>query len=82
MAQRHAVVAAKNIKMLMSGEKETKLATYKPGSAIAIVSLGRRDAVAQLPFATICGCIPGMIKSRDLFVEKTRKQMGLKPTLT
>ncbi|XP_034702963.1 ferroptosis suppressor protein 1-like [Vitis riparia] len=82
LAQRHAVVAAKNIKMLMSGEKETKLATYKPGSAIAIVSLGRRDAVAQLPFATICGCIPGMIKSRDLFVGKTRKQMGLKPTLT
>lgn len=78
LAQRHALLAVKNLKMLMSGEKETKLATYKPGSALAIVSLGRRDAVAQLPFVTISGCLPGMIKSRDLFVGKTRRKMGLK----
>lgn len=82
LAQKHAVVAAKNIRMLMSGEKETKLAVYKPGTSMAIVSLGKRDAVAQFPFLTIAGCIPGMIKSKDLFVGKTRKTMGLKPTLT
>ena len=76
------MVAAKNIKMLILGEKETKLAVYKPGTAIAIVSLGKRDAVAQFPFLTISGCLPGMIKSKDLFVGKTRKTMGLKPTLT
>jgi hypothetical protein len=26
---------------------------------------------------TLTGCIPGMLKSKDLFVGKTRKQMGL-----
>ncbi|KAG5006419.1 hypothetical protein JHK85_024961 [Glycine max] len=41
---------------------------YKPHSEIAIVSLGRKDVVAQLPFLTISGRIPGFIKSRDLFV--------------
>ena len=52
---------------------------YKPHSAITIVSLGRKDVVAQLPFVTISGRIPRFIKSRDLFVGKTRKQMGLNP---
>lgn len=77
MAQKHALVAAKNLKLLMSGGKESKLASYQPHCPIAIVSLGRRDAVAQLPFLTVLGSIPGMIKSRDLFVGKTRKQLGL-----
>ncbi|KAF8395462.1 hypothetical protein HHK36_019408 [Tetracentron sinense] len=77
LAQRHAEVTAKNLKLLMTGGRESKMATYKPGSTMAIVSLGRKDAVAQFPFATMIGCIPGMIKSRDLFVGKTRKHMGL-----
>ncbi|KAK9175471.1 hypothetical protein WN944_027478 [Citrus x changshan-huyou] len=79
LAQKHAQVAAKNLKVLMVGERESKMATYRPHSAIAIVSLGRKDAVAQLPFMTTIGCVPGLIKSRDLFVGKTRKQMGLEP---
>ncbi|XP_031280321.1 apoptosis-inducing factor homolog B-like [Pistacia vera] len=77
LAQKHALVTAKNIKLLMDAQKESKLATYHPGSAIAIVSLGRKEAVAQFPFVTISGCIPGMIKSKDLFVTKTRKDRGL-----
>ncbi|GAV80944.1 Pyr_redox_2 domain-containing protein, partial [Cephalotus follicularis] len=77
IAHNHASVAAKNIKLLMDGGKESKMASYKPASALALVSLGRKDAVAQFPFATISGWIPGMIKARDLFVGKTRKQMGL-----
>lgn len=72
-------MAAKNLKVLIVGERESKMATYRPHSAIAIVSLGRKDAVAQLPFMTTIGCVPGLIKSRDLFVGKTRKQMGLEP---
>ncbi|CAI9105744.1 OLC1v1004746C1 [Oldenlandia corymbosa var. corymbosa] len=79
LAQKHAVVAAKNIKILMDGEKESKMATYKPQSIKVIVSLGRHDAVAQFPFTTLIGLIPGMIKSKDLFVGKTRKKMGLDP---
>ncbi|KAJ9177880.1 hypothetical protein P3X46_009811 [Hevea brasiliensis] len=78
LAQKHAVVAAKNLRLLMAGGKESKMAAYKPGGKVtAIVSLGRRDALAQFPFTTIIGLVPGMIKSRDLFVGKTRKQRGL-----
>ncbi|XP_059429927.1 uncharacterized protein LOC132163596 [Corylus avellana] len=79
LALKHALVAAKNLKLLMTGGNESKMATYKPSSAIAIVSLGRKDAVAQFPFTTIIGRIPGWIKSGDLFVGRTRKQMGLQP---
>ncbi|KAH7840221.1 hypothetical protein Vadar_014277 [Vaccinium darrowii] len=81
LAQRHAQVAAKNLKLLMTGGEECKMGVYKPAWPLAIVSLGRNEAVAQFYFVTIIGCIPGMIKSRDLFVGKTRKQLGLKPDL-
>ncbi|KAJ8767737.1 hypothetical protein K2173_020677 [Erythroxylum novogranatense] len=77
LAQNQASMTAKNLKLLMTGKQESKLASYKPGSTLAIVSLGRRDAVAQFPFMTVCGIFPGMIKSRDMFVGKTRKKMGL-----
>lgn len=77
IAQGHATLVAKNINLLMKGEKESALSPYKPGSAIAIVSLGRKSAVAEFPFMTISGCFPGMIKSKDLFLGKTRKVMGL-----
>ncbi|KAF7823201.1 apoptosis-inducing factor-like protein A-like [Senna tora] len=78
-AHSHADVVVNNLKLLMKEGKENKMKTYKAGSAVAIVSLGRKDAVAQLPFATVSGRFPGLIKSGDLFVGKTRKQMGLHP---
>lgn len=80
MARAHAELTAKNLKILIhKGSNEGKLGSYKPASALAIVSLGRKEAVAQFPFMTLIGCIPGKIKSGDLFVGKTRKQLGLKP---
>ncbi|XP_022752522.1 apoptosis-inducing factor homolog A-like [Durio zibethinus] len=79
LAQRHALVVAKNLKLLMAGGKESKMSKYGPGSEIALVSLGRKAAVAQFPFTTISGFVPGLLKSRDLFVGRTRKQMGLQP---
>ncbi|CAN4119148.1 unnamed protein product [Withania somnifera] len=79
-AQKHSLVAAKNLKLLMSGGNESKLATYEPLSRPKIiVSLGRQDAVAQFSFTTIIGLVPGMMKSKDLYVGKTRKKMGLHP---
>lgn len=81
-AQRHALVTAKNLKKLMMGRNKDAMATYKPGYPIALVSLGRREGVAHFPFLTISGRIPGCFKSRDLFVGKTRKQLGLKPIVT
>ncbi|XP_042413528.1 ferroptosis suppressor protein 1-like [Zingiber officinale] len=78
LAQRHAEVVANNLKLLMKGgATEKKLAKYKAAYSMALVSLGRKEAVAQFPFITISGCFPGLIKSRDLFVGKTRKSLGL-----
>ncbi|GFP95665.1 apoptosis-inducing factor homolog a [Phtheirospermum japonicum] len=77
LAHAHAVLAAKNLKLLMKGESECKLSSYKAASAVAIISLGRREGVAQMMCLTMAGRIPGKIKSGDLFVGKTRKQLGL-----
>ncbi|GMN60999.1 hypothetical protein TIFTF001_030081 [Ficus carica] len=79
LAQRHAQVVGKNLKLLLKGRKERKMATYKPGSAIAMVTLGRKEGVAQFPFVTLSGRIPGKLKSGDLFVGTTRKDLGLNP---
>ncbi|KAG1327837.1 apoptosis-inducing factor 2-like [Cocos nucifera] len=77
LAQRHAIVVAKNLKLLINGAKESRLAKYKPATTMAMVSLGRKDAVAQFSFVAMIGFLPGFIKSKDLFVHRTRQQMGL-----
>lgn len=79
LAQKQAEVVAKNVRLMIEGGRECRRETYKPHSVLAIVSLGRNDAVAQFPFLTLSGRIPGIIKSGDLFVGKTRKLMGLSP---
>ncbi|GMH12684.1 hypothetical protein Nepgr_014525 [Nepenthes gracilis] len=79
-AQKHALKAGKNLKILLAGGNESKMLKYQPPSSTwAVVSLGRKEGVAQLPFMTISGCIPGRIKSKDLFVGRTRKLLGLDP---
>ncbi|KAL6563431.1 hypothetical protein OROGR_002390 [Orobanche gracilis] len=81
LAQTHASVAAKNLKLLIKNgsQSEKKLCSYKSAaSTIAFVSLGRREGVAQIMCLTTVGRIPGKIKSGDLFVGKTRKLLGLK----
>ncbi|XP_042452684.1 ferroptosis suppressor protein 1-like [Zingiber officinale] len=78
LAHQHAAVAAKNLKLLLKGGREEKLAMYKPSySSPAVVSLGRRQAVVQLSFATIKGHIPGWLQSKDSYVAWNRRQMGL-----
>ncbi|XP_071711558.1 uncharacterized protein [Rutidosis leptorrhynchoides] len=78
LAQRHALVVADNLKVLTNGENERKMAKYTPASPLAVVSLGRREALAQIWCVTNIGRIPGLLKSKDLFVGRTRKQLGLK----
>ncbi|GFP95666.1 apoptosis-inducing factor homolog a [Phtheirospermum japonicum] len=79
LAQAHASVAAKNLKALIKGQSERKLSSYKPASSpIAFISLGRKEGVAQIMRLTMVGCLPGKIKSGDLFVGMTRKALGLK----
>ncbi|RZR73197.1 hypothetical protein BHM03_00021292 [Ensete ventricosum] len=77
IAQKHSAVVSKNLQLLMKGGNESKLVKYKAASATTIVSLGRKEGVGQFPFGTVIGCLPGRIKSKDLFVEKTRKNLGL-----
>ncbi|KAL9263707.1 Apoptosis-inducing factor homolog A-like protein [Drosera capensis] len=80
LAQQHAEKAAKNIKTILARQSETKFVRYQPArGAIAIVSLGRKEGVAQFPWFTLTGRIPGYIKSKDLFVGRTRKVLGLDP---
>ena len=76
-AHKHALLVAKNLKLLIKGLPNSKLATYSIGYLLALVSLGRKEGLAQIPLLTLCGCLPGKIKSGDLFIGKTRKEMGL-----
>ncbi|GAA0158607.1 hypothetical protein Leryth_014915 [Lithospermum erythrorhizon] len=75
LAQMHSLVVAKSIKSLVNGKE--KLEAYKGGAQMAIVSLGRKDAVAQISGMTMSGWIPAKMKSGDMFVTKTRKTLGL-----
>lgn len=77
LAQKQALVAAKNLKLLLAGGRESKMATYQAHSVLALVSLGRKQGLAQFPYTTCIGRLPGLIKSKDLFVGKTRKTLGL-----
>ncbi|PON84383.1 FAD/NAD(P)-binding domain containing protein [Trema orientale] len=79
VAQKHAHIASKNLKLLLMGEKECKILKYRNFLEAALVSLGRKEGVAQFPFVTFSGCNPGKIKSRDSFVGRSRKQLGLNP---
>ncbi|KAL3694829.1 hypothetical protein R1sor_008480 [Riccia sorocarpa] len=79
LAARHAAAVISNIKKLIKNPDEKKLSTYKPSEkAIGLVSLGRQEGVAQFPFATVGGWLPGKLKSKDLFVGQTRSSLGLK----
>ncbi|KAL3683029.1 hypothetical protein R1sor_001051 [Riccia sorocarpa] len=78
-ATNQAKIVIQNIRKLIKNPEETKLSVYKPlEKPMGIVTLGRVDAVAQLPFLTIIGWVPGLLKSKDLFVGKVRQDLGLK----
>lgn len=62
LALNQAAVVVENIKKLFKAPKAPKLAGYKPlASPLGVVSLGRCEAVAQLPLVTLVGRFPGMI---------------------
>ncbi|XP_059317593.1 uncharacterized protein LOC132068124 [Lycium ferocissimum] len=77
LAQRHALVAAKNIRLLIKNANDNNLNVYKPALPLSLIALGRREAVAQFYCLSCIGRLPGMIKSGDLFVGRTRRQLGL-----
>ncbi|KAK6790341.1 hypothetical protein RDI58_014141 [Solanum bulbocastanum] len=77
LAQRHAGIAAKNIRLLMKNANDNNLNVYKPALPLSLIALGKKEAVAQFYCLSCIGRLPGMIKSGDLFVGRTRKQLGL-----
>uniref|UniRef100_A0ACD6A1N4 Uncharacterized protein n=1 Tax=Avena sativa TaxID=4498 RepID=A0ACD6A1N4_AVESA len=79
LAQRHAMVVSRNLRLLLKdGGLEHKLHRYKASKSAIFVTLGRRDALSELPFMTLIGYIPGVVKPRDLYVSRTRRMMGLR----
>ncbi|XP_006662752.3 ferroptosis suppressor protein 1-like [Oryza brachyantha] len=80
LAQRHAMVVSRNLKLLVKGgeSREHKLHRYKASKVNITITLGRRDALSELPFMTVIGHLPGAIKPRDHFISRTRRMMGLK----
>ena len=80
LAGQQAEVAAKNIKTLIGGGGG-KLATWAPSGgmpSVMMVTLGARDGVGHMGSCACTGCIPTMMKSKDLFVGKYRKIFGVK----
>ncbi|KAL5204553.1 hypothetical protein ABZP36_009424 [Zizania latifolia] len=81
LAQRQAMVVSRNLRLLVKagdGGREHKLHRYKASKTPITVTLGRRDALSEMPFMTVIGHLPGAVKPRDLFISRTRRMMGLK----
>ena len=73
----HVSVVSHNIDQVANNK--TKLKEYKPSSRmIMIASIGRNNGIFQLGSMTFKGCVPTMIKSKDLFVPRYRKTLGYK----
>lgn len=73
LADQQAAALAKNIIATAKG-KPTR--DYKPNPMMALVPVGRKQGVVQLPFAvTTLGFMVNM-KQKDMFISKTYKQLG------
>lgn len=78
LAQQQAAVVIANIKKHIKDPHTAKLSEYKAATTtMAVVSLGRNLGVMQMPLGTLLGRLPGMLKSKDLFVGASRKNLGL-----
>lgn len=77
-AQEHARKCASNIKLLLhEGLNASGLKPYIPPQDALLLTLGRANGIAQLPLVTVTGIMPTILKSKGLFIEKTRKDLGL-----
>ncbi|XP_054838035.1 ferroptosis suppressor protein 1 isoform X3 [Eublepharis macularius] len=72
-ASLHANVVVTNI---INSLTQKPLKTYKPGSLTYLLSMGRNDGVGQINGYYVGCVIVTTVKSRDLFVSKSWKEMG------
>lgn len=78
LAVAEAAVVAANIKAIIKAEatgKAPKLKKFPAPPEIAIISLGRKNGIAHLPFGTFTGWFPTTVKSKDLFIPKVYKDL-------
>ncbi|XP_077115388.1 ferroptosis suppressor protein 1 isoform X1 [Ranitomeya variabilis] len=71
----HAKIAVTNI---IHSLKEKPLKTYKTGPVTMLVSMGRNDGVGQFNGYYIGRCLVTVVKSKDVLVTKSWKDMGQK----
>ncbi|XP_015278385.1 PREDICTED: apoptosis-inducing factor 2 [Gekko japonicus] len=69
----HANIVVTNI---INSLTQKPLKTYKPGSLTFLLSMGKNDGVGQINGYYVGCFIVTLIKSRDLFVSKSWKEMG------
>lgn len=80
LAQAQGKQLAEELKqMAVSGEifQKTKPWKLQGGFPAMIVSLGKKNGVGHIGPIPIWGFVPAKIKSGDLFIGKTRKDIGL-----
>ncbi|PNW76355.1 hypothetical protein CHLRE_12g556228v5 [Chlamydomonas reinhardtii] len=81
LATEHGKLVAVSLKALISAKPgaSPKLGAWKPGmgNQVMIVSLGRGDGVCRMNGNVCGGCLPASIKSKGLFVDDYRKQLGV-----
>ncbi|GAQ78853.1 hypothetical protein KFL_000200050 [Klebsormidium nitens] len=75
----HIATVAANLQTLAKNAAATRLKSYKAQTttAVALVSLGRKDGIMQTPLLTFSGWVPASLKSKTLFLDKARKDFGL-----
>lgn len=68
---------AKNFKLLIKNP-EAILKPYKPGGPVGFYNLGRGAGVGAMGSCVLPSFIVASVKSKDLFVSKTRGELGVK----
>ncbi|GFR49546.1 hypothetical protein Agub_g11590 [Astrephomene gubernaculifera] len=86
LAMQQAELAARNLRALIRARRcspsaSPRLASWAPHTgamALMLVTLGRGDGVCRWGGAVCGGCLPACFKSRTLFVDHTRKELGVR----
>lgn len=83
LAKGQAAVVVENIKRLLYPKPgkaaDVGLKKYPPAPAATLVSLGRNHALIQTPLGAFSGWLPAQVKSKNMFIDKTRAEFGIKP---
>lgn len=80
LAKGQAGVVVENIKKLLyptPGKAGPALKKYPPAPAATLVSMGRNHALIQTPLGAFSGWLPTQIKSKNMFIDKTREEFGI-----